>query len=658
MESTDEETCFERTPLLSKARQGFLDASTSSLARAAPRRRASSPLDAFDCGNGLNVNGVPVADDDDDDSTSEGSCADLAVEEAVRKAFPNDYASICWVRDSLNDRARVRALRQQRGVRGFWANTWDSAQGVSSGLIVGQQGPLVHISCCIGNIYSRFFPKYASNQGKLREILSAATAAGVSVAFAAPIGGVLFSLEEVSYYFPLKTLWRSFFCTLTAVVTLKLMNPYGSGKLVKFQVVYSHDWKDFELIPFALLGVFGGIYGACYIRFTNFLAALRRTRYFPVSPVSEVLVIAFFTAALNHNTPLLRLSLNEIKEVLFSECVAGREDAYGLCSNDNLDGVLSILYSLLAVKLGLVLFSNGLRVPGGIVGSSMLIGACFGRIVGTFILKLQMEWGSQCVARDDCVAPGIYALVGGAAALCGVSRMTVSLVVVMLELTGALKLVLPLMIAITIAKWTAERITRDSSYDATIKRNGFPYLDHKRDYYCPGPASGVIYAGEVAEHDSVATFQVGVEYSWDEVQQKLDILARLDDCGFAVLHNQSLLGYIPFQDVRFACAQIKQTDPAFSRMNFHIPDASTLLTGGAHKCHRVQPSGLFFLTDLTPWMDPAPLSVSCKTSMDLVLQLFVKLGCKTVCVVNGAGGGAGKYVGVLTKRRVIALMNE
>ena len=53
------------------------------------------------------------------------------------------------------------------------------------------------VSLSLGNILSYLFPKYGRNEAKKREILSAAAAAGVSVAFGAPIGGVLFSLEEV-----------------------------------------------------------------------------------------------------------------------------------------------------------------------------------------------------------------------------------------------------------------------------------------------------------------------------------------------------------------------------------------------------------------------------------------------------------------------------
>ena len=62
------------------------------------------------------------------------------------------------------------------------------------GLSLGKEGPMVHLACCIGNIFSYIFPKYGMNEAKKREILSASAAAGVSVAFGAPIGGVLFRL--------------------------------------------------------------------------------------------------------------------------------------------------------------------------------------------------------------------------------------------------------------------------------------------------------------------------------------------------------------------------------------------------------------------------------------------------------------------------------
>lgn len=74
----------------------------------------------------------------------------------------------------------------------------------------------------MGNIACRLFNKFNKNEGKRREILSASAAAGVAVAFGAPIGGVLFSLEEVSYYFPIKTMIRSYFCALVAAIALKV----------------------------------------------------------------------------------------------------------------------------------------------------------------------------------------------------------------------------------------------------------------------------------------------------------------------------------------------------------------------------------------------------------------------------------------------------
>lgn len=83
------------------------------------------------------------------------------------------------------------------GVKTLVVKTLALVLSASSGLSLGKEGPYVHIATCVGNIACRLFSKYNHNDGKRREVLSASAASGVGVAFGAPIGGVLFSLEEV-----------------------------------------------------------------------------------------------------------------------------------------------------------------------------------------------------------------------------------------------------------------------------------------------------------------------------------------------------------------------------------------------------------------------------------------------------------------------------
>ena len=83
------------------------------------------------------------------------------------------------------------------GVKTLVVKTVALIFSVSSGLSLGKEGPYVHIATCVGNIACRLFSKYNHNDAKRREVLSASAASGVGVAFGAPIGGVLFSLEEV-----------------------------------------------------------------------------------------------------------------------------------------------------------------------------------------------------------------------------------------------------------------------------------------------------------------------------------------------------------------------------------------------------------------------------------------------------------------------------
>jgi chloride channel 3/4/5 len=77
-----------------------------------------------------------------------------------------------------------------------------STFAVATGMCLGKEGPFVHISTCAGYIVANMFPKYQENGRKLREMLSVACSSGLSVAFGAPIGGVLFSYEvsEVSKF--------------------------------------------------------------------------------------------------------------------------------------------------------------------------------------------------------------------------------------------------------------------------------------------------------------------------------------------------------------------------------------------------------------------------------------------------------------------------
>lgn len=129
---------------------------------------------------------------------------------------------------------------------------------VASGLALGKEGPLVHVAVCVGNLVQNLFAGSSiASQAKLRQVLSAACAAGVSVAFGAPVGGVLFSLEEVSYYFADSTMFRSFVCAMIAALSLQLVNPFRTGKLVLFAVNFDRNWQIFEFPVFMLLGILG-----------------------------------------------------------------------------------------------------------------------------------------------------------------------------------------------------------------------------------------------------------------------------------------------------------------------------------------------------------------------------------------------------------------
>lgn len=89
-----------------------------------------------------------------------------------------------------------------------------------------------------------------------------------------------------------------------------------------------------------------------------------------------------------------------------------------------------LLSLALIFKLIATVFTFGMKVPCGLFIPSLCLGAIVGRIVGIFMEQLaynhQHKWlfNEVCSAGDDCITPGLYAMVGAAAVLGGVTRMT------------------------------------------------------------------------------------------------------------------------------------------------------------------------------------------------------------------------------------------
>ncbi|KAJ3028210.1 hypothetical protein HK097_006013, partial [Rhizophlyctis rosea] len=298
-----------------------------------------------------------------------------------------------------------------------------------------------------------------------------------------------------------------------------------------------------------------GLYGACFIRVTTWWSNFRQRLWFGRHPVVEVLGVAVGTglvAYLNHYT---RIGNGELVGLLFGECHE-QSDLDGLCRPSEFPAVARLLLATLFVKAALTVLTFGIKVPGGLFVPSMAVGACAGRLMGIGVMKLQEmypHWRifASCEKGADCIIPGVYAMVGAAGTVSGVTRMTVSLTIILFELTNSLLYVLPIMFTILVAKFTADAFGRAGLYDTAIKRSGHPYLDGKRLY---GVGGRDVELEEVVDFVSgeEGVLEVGRRYGVEEVWGRLVEMRRQRDSGFPVLEGGYLVGFIGCTELQHA----------------------------------------------------------------------------------------------------------
>jgi len=222
-----------------------------------------------------------------------------------------------------------------------------------SGMCLGKEGPFVHISACVGNLVSLNFEKYRTNEGKLREMLSASVASGLSVAFGAPVGGVLFAMEEISYYFPPKVLWRAFLCSMVAAITLRGLNPFGTGKLVLFATRFGNEIGGWMLFAPLFLGISGGVFGAIFIKMNySWSKWFRSFRIIKEHPVLEVAFVVLLTGLAQWPNVFTRVGGDELIREMLVDCTdRGVDGVLCLEQGAGIGKLVGLLVSGLIIKL-------------------------------------------------------------------------------------------------------------------------------------------------------------------------------------------------------------------------------------------------------------------------------------------------------------------
>ncbi len=179
-----------------------------------------------------------------------------------------------------------------------------------------------------------------------------------------------------------------------------------------FETNYGVDYSFVHYLVFIYLGVCGGVFGGvfCHANF-RWSKFFRRLPLIKSNPVLELALVVLITASLQYPNRLIRDTGDIVMEKLLVDCKNADEE--WICQQEaKLDGkgtYYTWLISGTLVKLILTIITFGCKVPSGIIIPALDAGALFGRMVGQLIPD---------------ISPGIFAMVGSAAFLAGVSRMT------------------------------------------------------------------------------------------------------------------------------------------------------------------------------------------------------------------------------------------
>ncbi|XP_017277948.1 chloride channel protein 2a isoform X2 [Kryptolebias marmoratus] len=407
-------------------------------------------------------------------------------------------------------------LKEYLTFKTFVAKVIGLTCALGSGMPLGKEGPFVHVASLCAALLSKFMAAvfggiymeepFEGSKNELRntEMLSAACAVGVGCCFAAPIGGVLFSIEVTSTFFAVRNYWRGFFAATFSAFIFRVLAVWNQEEetitalfKTRFRLDFPFDLQ--ELPAFAILGIACGFGGALFVYLNRLIVECMRKQKTinkfllrnPSLPVRRLLYPALVTLLVSTLTfppgfgqfMAGQLTQHESLVALFDNqtwCRQGVAEEFGYISHHQQHAwkhpqvnVFITLILFIIMKFWMSAVATTMPVPCGAFMPVFLIGAAFGRLVGE-IMAATFPDGIHADGSVYPIVPGGYAVVG-AAALSGAVTHTVSTAVIVFELTGQISHILPVMIAVILANAVAQAL-QPSLYDSIIRIKKLPYL--------------------------------------------------------------------------------------------------------------------------------------------------------------------------------------
>ncbi|NXC65246.1 CLCN2 protein, partial [Aleadryas rufinucha] len=390
-------------------------------------------------------------------------------------------------------------LKEYLTLKTFVAKVIGLTCALGSGMPLGKEGPFVHIASMCAALLSRFlslFGGFYENEARNIEMLAAACAVGVGCCFAAPIGGVLFSIEVTSTFFAVRNYWRGFFAATFSAFIFRVLAVWNKDEetitalfKTRFRLDFPFDLQ--ELPAFAVIGIASGFGGALFVylnrKIVQFMRRQKTINRFLMKkrllfPALVTLIISTLTFPPGFGQFMAgQLTQKDTLVTLFDNQTWAKQ---GLSDEFEYLGILEAwrhprsnvfvtLVVFILMKFWMSALATTIPVPCGAFMPVFVIGAAFGRLVG----ESMAAWFPDGIHTDSNIyriVPGGYAVVG-AAALSGAVTHTVSTAVIVFELTGQISHILPVMIAVILANAVAQSL-QPSLYDSIIRIKKLPYL--------------------------------------------------------------------------------------------------------------------------------------------------------------------------------------